>query len=261
MAAIEPHEPYKNTRYYQEKYLKDMEKLGKELAENGYYMVKGIKEIIKFNVYKQDFQPVQNEELKHIVRHANIYQSDLITNFYFNDAVNKILEQLKTIPNPKAWFIYKNNKKFLNIKEDDKIKEILKAQKEKKKIKNFQLPTNTAQALTKIIADDIITDGSNLYKIENNQFKRIKQINLDFFKQYADDYINLSEDIDNIINNLTKVPTSFIYKYNKKKELKQYRKDYLAIKKTLLHDGLICIEEVKEWSLKRNSQNLTANYF
>lgn len=125
MAAVEIGKEFKKTDYYQNKFLKDMEKLGKELAENGYYKT-AQKGIIKFNVYKQKFQLVPETEFKHIIHHSNIYQSDLIEGFYFSDAVNTIFKQLKQIKNIKAFNSYKITKNKEFQKDYEKIKNILK---------------------------------------------------------------------------------------------------------------------------------------
>lgn len=124
MAAVEIGREFKKTDYYQNKFLKDMEKLGKELAENGYYKTAG-KRLIKFNVYKQKFQLVPEAEFKHIIHHSNIYQSDLITGFYYTDAVNTIFKQLKQIKNIKAFYMYKTTKNKEFQKDYEKIKNIL----------------------------------------------------------------------------------------------------------------------------------------
>lgn len=125
MAAVEIGREFKKTDYYQNKFLKDMEKLGKELAENGYYKINKT-DLIKFNVYKQKFQIVTEAEFKHIIHHSNIYQSDLIAGFYFNDAVNTIFKQLKQIKNIKAFNSYKRTKNKEFQKDYEKIKNILK---------------------------------------------------------------------------------------------------------------------------------------
>lgn len=128
MATVEIGREFKKTDYYQNKFLKDMEKLGKELAENGYYKLNKTG-LIKFNVYKQKFQIVTEAEFKHIIHHSNIYQSDLIAGFYFSDAVNTIFKQLKQIKNIKAFNYYKitHNKEFQKEfqKDYEKIKNIL----------------------------------------------------------------------------------------------------------------------------------------
>lgn len=128
MAAVEIGREFKKTDYYQNKFLKDMEKLGKELAENGYYKLNE-RGLIKFNVYKQKFQLVPEAEFKHIMHHSNIYQSDLITGFYYTDAVNIIFKQLKQIKSINAFNMYKTtkNKEFQKKfqKDYEKIKNIL----------------------------------------------------------------------------------------------------------------------------------------
>ena len=61
MAVVEIGREFKKTDYYQNKFLKAMEKLGKELSENGYYKTAG-KGWIKFNVSKQKCQLVPEAE-------------------------------------------------------------------------------------------------------------------------------------------------------------------------------------------------------
>ena len=215
---------YKETDYYKNTFLKDMEELGKELSANGFYNIKGTSGVIKFDVYRQFFEAVPETKIKELIE-ANTYQPKLIDGFYFSDGLNTFKAIEKKV-NP-------------NFNHDKEMKTILQDIKNKQKQKKFNVCTETAEALPKIIEDHIVTDGSNLYKVENNKIRKIKQLNLDFFKKYSSDFIGLSEDIANIIENLPSVNPRVLKAMQHSEELKQYKKDYEKVKKTLLEDGLI----------------------
>lgn len=231
---------YKETNYYKNTFLKDMEKLGKELSANGFYNIKGTSGVIKFDVYRQFFEAVPETKIKELIE-ANTYQPKLIDGFYFSDGLNTLLDQLKPLANHEHYSKYKAIEKKVNpnFNHDKEMKTILQDIKNKQKQKKFNVCTETAEALPKIIGDHIVTDGSNLYKVENNKIRKIKQLNLDFFKKYSSDFIGLSEDIANIIENLPSVNPRVLKAMQYSEELKQYKKDYEKVKKTLLEDGLI----------------------
>ena len=214
---------YKETDYYKNTFLKDMEELGKELSANGFYNIKGTSGVIKFDVYRQFFEAVPETKIKEYIE-ANTYQPRLIDGFYFSDGLNTLLDQLKPLANHEHYIKYKAIEKKVNpnFNHDKEMKTILQDIKNKQKQKKFNVCTETAEALPKIIEDHIVTDGGNLYKVENSS-----------------DFIGLSEDIANIIENLPSVNPRVLKAMQYSEELKQYKKDYEKVKKTLLEDGLI----------------------